>query len=444
VSTPPDKSQKPRFHGIVRPAGHGHVHGHAHGDRREGDALRFGNQRLERGAGRGKLLYFDCFSGVAGDMTVAALVDLGVPLEAIEQSIAALGVPGIEVRVEPAQSGVIGGLRFLVEARGTHPERSYAEIEQLLGAATLDDDTRQRARTIFRRLAEAEAFVHRTSVAEVTFHEVGAVDAIADVVGAAAALSFLGADLVSAPLPLGHGSVECRHGVLPLPAPATVACLKGVPTYAAGIEAELVTPTGAAIVASQALRFERWPSLTPLAIGWGAGTKVLPDRLNALRVVLGEPVAEHKDQNQGTTHCVLEANVDDMTGELAGHALAKLLEAGALDAWATPITMKKGRPGLLLSALCLAPLRGAIETVLLRETSSIGLRVYGVSRAERPRELIEVDTEYGKIPVKIARGPYGPPQLKPEFDACARAAQTHAVPVRSVIAAALAAAARLA
>jgi uncharacterized protein (TIGR00299 family) protein len=439
--------RKPRFKGILRPIGRGHGlaqadAGHHHVDQREGVALRFGNPRLERGAGAGKLLYFDCFSGVAGDMTVAALVDLGVPLEAIEVSIAALGVAGIHVRVEPAHTGVIGGVRFAVEARGQHPERSYAQIEQLLSGADLDDATRTRAQAIFRRLAEAEAFVHRTPVEAVSFHEVGAVDAIADVVGAAAALAYLGADVISAPLPLGHGSVQCRHGVLPLPAPATVACLKGVPTYSAGIEAELVTPTGAAIVASQALRFERWPRLTPLAIGWGAGTKRLPDRLNALRVVLGEPASELAEA--GDTHCVLEANVDDMTGELAGHALGKLLEAGALDAWATPISMKKGRPGFLLSALCPSALRDAIGTVLLRETSSIGLRCHGVSRVERPRELVEVETAFGKIPVKVSRGPYGPAQLKPEFDACARAAQAHSVPVRTVIGAALAAATTLA
>ena len=204
-----------------------------------------------------------------------------------------------------------------------------------------------------------------------------------------------------------------------------------------------MTPTGAAIVASQASRFERWPSLAPLAIGWGAGTRTLPDRLNALRVVLGEAQVRPAGEPDVTTHYVVEANVDDMTGELAAHALSKLLEVGALDAWAAPITMKKGRPGLLLSALCPAALLGAVETVLLRETSSIGLRRYGVSRLERPRELLEVETAYGKIPVKVARGPYGPPQLKPEFDACARAAATHSVPVRVVIAAALAAATTL-
>ena len=389
------------------------------------------------------MLYFDCFSGVAGDMTVAALVDLGVPLAVVSNAIAAVGVPGVAVRVVPAQTGVIGGVRFVVEQEGRHPERSYAQIVRLLAEAELDEDTRRRAQAIFRKLAEAEAFVHRTPLEAVSFHEVGAVDAIADIVGAAAALAYLGAELVCSPLPMGHGSIVCRHGVLPLPAPATVACLRGVPTYSAAVEAELVTPTGAAIVASQAARFERWPSVTPVAIGWGAGTRTLPDRLNALRAVLGD-VAACAVTDCGVTHYVIEANVDDMTGELTGHAIVKLLEAGALDAWAVPIMMKKGRPGLLLSALGTGASIAVLEGVLLRETSTIGLRRYPVSRSERPRENIEVQTEFGTIPVKIARGPYGPPQLKPEFDACVAAAAAHQAPVRVVIAAALAAASALA
>jgi uncharacterized protein (TIGR00299 family) protein len=433
--------KRPRFQGILRSAGHAHGHGpgaHTHEDARAGEALRFGNPRLEAGAGVGKLLYFDCFSGVAGDMTVAALIDLGVPLEVVQGAVAALGIDGISLSVRSAQSGVIGGVRFVVEASGQHPERSYADIARLLDSAPLDAQTRRRAQSIFRRLAEAEAFVHRTPVEAVSFHEVGAVDAIADVVGAAAALAYLGAELVCAPLPMGHGSITCRHGILPLPAPATVACLRGVPTYDAHVEAELVTPTGAAIVASQATRFERWPSLTPLAIGWGAGTRQLPDRLNALRVVLGEAVVGARTDE--ASHYVLEANVDDMTGELSAHAISKLLEAGALDAWVVPITMKKGRPGLLLSAIGTAASISVLETVLLHETSSIGVRRHPVSRTERPREIIQVDTEFGTIPVKISRGPYGPPQLKPEFDACARAAAIHSVPVRQVLTAALGAA----
>ena len=287
-------AKKPRLRGILRASSHAHGHGpgqHTHDDARRGEALRFGNARLERGAGIGRLLYFDCFSGVAGDMSVAALIDLGVPLEVVQSAVAAVGIEGVAVDIQPAQTGAIGGVRFRVEAWGQHPERSYAEIVRLLDNATFDDDIRRRAQAIFRRLAEAEAFVHRAPIEAVTFHEVGAVDAIADIVGAAAALAFLGADLICSPLPMGHGTIECRHGVLPLPAPATVACLRGAPTYDAGIEAELVTPTGAAIVATQAARFARWPSLAPIAIGWGAGTRQLPDRLNALRAVLGDPVA---------------------------------------------------------------------------------------------------------------------------------------------------------
>jgi uncharacterized protein (TIGR00299 family) protein len=307
--------------------------------------------------------------------------------------------------------------------------------------ARLDEDTKARAQSIFRRLAEAEAFVHRQAVETVTFHEVGAVDAIADVVGAAAALAHLGAELICSPLPLGHGSVLCRHGVLPLPAPAALACLRGVPTYDGKVEAELVTPTGAAIVASQATRFERWPNMQVSAVGWGAGTKALPDRLNALRAVLGAPISATSESS--FSHFVIEANVDDMTGELSAHVMTKLLEAGALDAWAVPITMKKGRPALLLSALAAAATAPVIEAVMLRETSSIGVRRYGVSRIERPREIAMVTTDFGQIPIKISRGPYGPPQLKPEFDACVAAARTHGVPVRVVLAAAVASASGL-
>lgn len=463
MSEPPHEIKKPRFKGIVGPLtrwhGHGyepgggaehdhhhhgaqhhqepHAHSHTHLDARGEDALRFGNPRLTRGAGTGHVVYFDCFSGVAGDMSVAALVDLGVPFEIVSDAIAAVGLERVSVSMRPAQTGVIGGVRFVVEQRGAHPERSYRDITQLLLAAPLAEGAKQRAQAIFRRLAEAEAFVHRTPVESVGFHEVGAVDAIADIVGAAAALDHLGAEVVCSPLPMGHGSIACRHGILPLPAPATVACLRGAPTYDAQVEAELVTPTGAAIVASQATRFERWPRLAPLAIGWGAGTRRLPDRLNALRVVLGDAPTEPTDSSSAPTHYVLEANVDDMTGELTGHVITRLLAAGALDSWATPLTMKKGRPGLLLSALATPAQVAVLESVLLSETSSLGVRRYGVVRSERPRELVEVDTPFGKLPVKIARGPYGPPQIKPEFDACVVAARAHGVPVRVVLAAAL-------
>jgi uncharacterized protein (DUF111 family) len=243
-------------------------------------------------------------------------------------------------------------------------------------------------------------------------------------------------------LPLGRGFVNCRHGVLPLPAPAALACLKGVPTYDAGIEAELVTPTGAAIVATIARRFSAWPALSPERIGWGAGTKQLADRPNALRAVLGAPSGGAKATNEsGATHVVLEANIDDMTGEGVGHAIAALLASGALDAWATPVTMKKGRPGLILSAIARAPDAPRVADVVLRETSSIGVRFTPVTRVERPREIQSVATRFGEIPVKISGGPYGEPVIKPEFDVCAEAARRAGVSVRVVLEAAFAAAA---
>jgi hypothetical protein len=308
--------------------------------------------------------------------------------------------------------------------------------------------------------------VHRSPIDDVHFHEVGAVDAIADVVGSAAALEWLGAELVVSPLPMGRGFVRAAHGTLPLPAPATVECLAGLLTYDAGIDFELVTPTGAAIVGAHASGSSRWPSMAPEHTGWGAGTADLADRPNVLRAILGMPAtlgasaagrhrhadvhhadAHHADATHAdathadathaeATHAVLEANVDDATGELAGTWIDALLAAGAVDAWATPITMKKGRPALTLSALARVEHADAVAHAMLRETTSLGLRRYEVARAERPRRMVEVETPYGRIPVKIAEGPFGPPQVKPEFDACLAAARAHGVPVREVVRAA--------
>jgi hypothetical protein len=205
------------------------------------------------------------------------------------------------------------------------------------------------------------------------------------------------------------------------------------------LDAELVTPTGAAIVATVAARFERWPTFAPERVGFGAGTRELPDRPNLLRVVLGTGASAASESSGGASHMVIEANVDDMTGEMAGHAIEALFAAGALDAWAAPITMKKGRPALTIAALAPAPQADAVASTLLRETTSIGVRKIPVSRTERPRRIVSVDTPYGRVRVKISEGPFGPAQIKPEFDDCAAAARTHGVPVREVVAAASAA-----
>jgi uncharacterized protein (TIGR00299 family) protein len=390
---------------------------------------------LARGDGRGKLLFLDPVSGIAGDMTVAALVDLGVPWSVVADSLARLGVGGTAA-VRRAQSGALGATHFSVEDSGHEPHRPYAEVQRVLAAASLDAAVRALAERIFARLARAEAAVHRVPLADVTFHEVGSVDALFDVVGAATCFEFLGARVLSAPVPLGRGHVHTEHGELPVPAPATLECLLGVPTLDAGVDFENVTPTGAAILATVAEDFTRWPAQRPERVGWGAGTRVIAGRPNALRIVLGEPTP---GVNAGAELVVLEANVDDMTGELAAHAIQAVMQAGALDVWATPISMKKGRPGLVLAALARVESASSLAGVMLRETTSLGVRWSVASRLERPRRTVSVSTRFGEIPLKVSEGPYGPPQAKPEFDACERAAVAAGVPVREVLAAALSA-----
>jgi uncharacterized protein (TIGR00299 family) protein len=394
---------------------------------------------LPRGAGAGKVLFFDAFSGVAGDMTIAALVDLGVPAEVIADAVRGLPLEGFHLQLGHAHRSGIVARTFDVHVEGAQPERTYGSIDAMLAAAPLDEPTRTLARRIFRRLGDAEAAVHKMPLEDVHFHEVGAVDAIVDIVGAAAALTFLGAEVVASPLPMGRGFVKARHGILPLPAPAAVECLRGVPTYGVELDAELVTPTGAAILAVAASSFERWPTFAPERIGWGAGQRELPDRPNLLRVVLG---ARPTAVDATSSHVVVEANVDDLTGELAAHAIGALLTAGALDAWATPIVMKKGRPALTLAALAPAESADRVAAVMIAETTTLGVRRVSVTRTERPRRTATAQTAFGPISVKIAEGPFGAAQVKPEFDECVAAARAHGVSVREVIAAALAAASR--
>lgn len=423
-------------HGAVD--GHGHaddVHGHGHGH--AGDAVSR-NQAfpLKRGAGEGKVLFFDTPSGIAGDMTIAALVDLGVPWALVETVAPSLGLAGVVLTRTQVARGAVGATHVRVSFPEEQPERSYRQIVELIERSTLGGPVIDLSLAIFKRLAEAEAEVHRIPIDSVAFHEVGAVDAIVDIVGAAACLEYVGAEVLCSPLPMGTGSVNCRHGVLPLPAPATVNCLLGVPTYDAGLEGELVTPTGAAIVATVAREFVRWPEFSPERVGWGAGTRALADRPNALRVALGPRAPLHPSRS----HVLVEASVDDMTGELMGHALVCLLEAGAVDAWVTPVTMKKGRPGWIVTALARSTEASVVADAMLRHTSTIGVRFTEVSRHELSRRIVEVTTEYGSVAVKISGGGSEPLQVKPEFEPCARIARERGIPVRVVLEAALAAA----
>lgn len=420
---------------------HGHAHGgHSHGSPGHGVGTERGfvsaprppgaqTRKLERGAGRGRTLFLDLPSGIAGDMTVAGLVDLGVPLEVMRGAVTALGLEGVEISVRTGYAGAIGCTHFDVSWPEQAGERSYAQIERLISTSSLDEGVKSLAQRIFLRLAKAEARVHQTTLDQVHFHEVGAIDAIVDIVGASAGFDYLGARVKASPVPLGRGFVQCRHGTLPLPAPATLNCLEGVPTIASGLEAELVTPTGAAIIATVAEEFGAWFPLSPEHVGWGAGTRGLPDRPNALRMILGV----EKSQSLRSSHVLLEANVDDMTGEIAAHALSRVLAAGALDVWIVPATMKKNRPGLVFSALATEEARTRVTDAMLRETTTIGVRQSPVSRVELVRELRQISTRWGTVRVKTSGAGTEAFKEKPEIDDCAAIATREGIPLRMVL-----------
>jgi len=418
--------------------GHGHEHEHDHGHEHEHEHDDSpGREEIPRGGGKGKILYFDAPSGLAGDMIVAALIDLGVPPQALEEALGALPLRGYHVHLATkVQSGIVGA-HFNVHVDGKQPERTYGEIKKMLLKAKLREGVRARALAAFEVLAQAESQVHKMSLEGVHFHEVGAVDAIVDIVAASAALDHLDAEVWVSPLPMGRGFVKAQHGILPLPAPATVLCLGKLDTYDGGLEFEFVTPTGAALMASQARGSKGWPSMRPAAVGWGAGTATLRDRPNLLRVVLGDPAASAADDGATESLVLLETNLDDISGELLASCIKALMKAGALDAWATPIHMKKGRPAYTLSALTRIDHETEVRKMLLSESTALGLRRQEVQRIARPRHTLTADTPFGDIAVKVAEGDGLPPSRKPEFDACAKAATEHGVPVKDVVQAAM-------
>lgn len=319
-----------------------------------------------------------------------------------------------------------------------HRHTHYGAIRQMLVAAPLGAGVRARALAMFDRLAEVEARIHGVSVAEVAFHEVGAVDSIVDVVGAAAALDWLRpARVVARRVPLGRGFIQTAHGRLSVPAPATLELLRGVPVEEGGIDGELTTPTGAAVLASTVTEYGSLPPLTVAGVGWGAGDRDMPGRPNLLRVVAG--VAEVQAGSETEGYLVIEANIDDMQPELVPPLIEALLAAGARDAWLVPVLMKKGRPGYLVAAVVEEARRQAVEQALLTESTTIGLRRHGVARTVLPRHIIEVDTEFGRIPVKAAGEPGRWLNAAPEFEACRRTAAERGVPLKRVYAAAVAA-----
>jgi uncharacterized protein (TIGR00299 family) protein len=384
-----------------------------------------------------KHAHFDCVSGIAGDMTLAALVSAGWPVAELERMPARLRLEGVRIHVRDVRRGPFAAKHVDVESPERQPHRHLHHVEAILDQADLPATVRDRAKLVFRRLAEAEAEVHGTSVQKVHFHEVGAVDAIVDIAGALAGLEALGVGSVSAStLPLGSGSVNSQHGRIPVPAPATALLLRGVPVRGGPVEGELVTPTGAALLATLVRSWGDAPTFRLTAVGTGAGTREFPDHPNILRVLLGEPLPAGAAAGQRRV-AVLETAIDDENPQFLAAAVTELLAQGALDAMVAPVTMKKGRSGMWLVVVCEPADATRLATSVLTLTSSLGVRVREESRIELPRKILDVTTEFGAIQVKLAILPGGNVRAVPEFESVLQAAKRSGATVHEVSLAAM-------
>jgi uncharacterized protein (TIGR00299 family) protein len=371
--------------------------------------------------------------GLAGDMLLAALLDAGAELETLRCIPGALGIEGVEIDVGRVERQGIGALHLRIAAHDDHDHRHYAHIRELVEKAELPQRARSRSLEAFRRLAEVEGRIHGVPPDDVHFHELGSLDTLVDVCGAFVLLEELGVErVVSSPLPFARGFVEAAHGVLPLPAPATLGLLEGAALVGVETKAELVTPTGAAIAATVVDAWGGLPSLTLECVGYGAGTKDLADRPNVVRVVLGS------ESGSLAQVVLLETNLDDFTPELVPDAIERCFEAGALDVWTVPVQMKKGRPGFVLSVLARPDARAAIARALLEETSALGVRVSTLERYELEREERVVGVAGGSVRIKIGLLDGRVVNVAPEHDDCAAVAKASGRSVKSVWAEALA------
>lgn len=383
-----------------------------------------------------KTLYFDCFAGASGDMILGGLVGLGVDPDQLTVALKGLGTLGWELRCESVDRSGISAQRVHVVTEETHAHRHLSGILRIIDQAELSPSVKARAGTIFSRLAAAESRVHRVPVEKIHFHEVGALDAIVDIVGACVGFELLGVErFLCSPLHVGSGFVEMAHGKFPVPPPAVSELLTGAPVYSTEIVGELVTPTGAAIISTVCEGYGPMPAMTVTATGYGAGGRTYEKFPNVLRLWLGE--TERVVAPDTERLALVETNLDDVSPQVLGHVMDRIFDAGALDCYFTPVHMKKNRPGIVVSVLCDRDLLPKVQQILFAETPTLGLRISDVSRATLPREVVSVVTEYGMIDVKIAFLERGEIKIAPEFQHCQTAALQHSVPLRTVEAAAI-------
>lgn len=385
-----------------------------------------------------RIAYFDCYSGISGDMILGALVDVGLPLEVLRSGIAKLNLPGIDLKSEKVRRGNFVGTRIhVITPQEPHPHRHLSDILAILEKSELDERVLTPARRIFERLGDAEASVHGVPVERIHFHEVGALDTVVDVTGAIIGLNALGIDeIYASALNLGGGKIQGAHGEMPVPAPGTAALLRGVSVYGSPVDAELTTPTGAAIISTVARAFGALPPLKIDQIGYGAGGLELRTRANLLRLIVGEGIGDLESDEI----TVLETNIDDMNPQLYEPLMDALFDAGAHDVFLTPIIMKKSRPATVVSAVVPAGLEASIGPILLNFSSTFGVRFRRMHRQTLPRETLTVQTRFGGVRVKVGRLQGHPIHVAPEYEDCRQLAEKGKTPVGDIMAAAVEAA----
>jgi uncharacterized protein (TIGR00299 family) protein len=384
-----------------------------------------------------KILFIEPFSGISGDMMVAALLDLGFSFEELQAKLAQLPLNNYQLSVQKCSRSGIQALKFDVQTGHEHAHRTFADIRSMIELSGLSSWVKEKSVEAFRRLAEAEGKIHGQPPEKVHFHEVGAVDSIVDIVGAMIAMeSFMPVRVVSAPVNVGQGTLECQHGTYPVPGPATQELLRGIPTYSNSVTGELTTPTGATLLATLVEEFGSQPALRLQAAGYGAGTRQTPGNANVLRITLGDPFSEASLSPEETV-AVLEATIDDMSPQLYGHFQEKALAAGALDVYATPIYMKKNRPAMKVTCVCAVADVDRLADLMFRETTTIGARYSLAQRKTLRREFLKVETEFGAVTIKISC--LGPQAVNfvPEFEDCRRLAMEKGVSLKEVQSAAI-------
>ena len=378
-----------------------------------------------------KILYIDCFSGIAGDMMLGALLDLGVPKEYLLKHLEALKLGDWSMQVDRVSRHHIGGVDVKIRQPAQPDSRHWIDIRALIESSDLPQGAKELSIKIFGNLAQVEAKIHNQDIENVHFHEVGAIDAIVDICGTALGLDYLKIDqVISAPVPMPRGWVQCEHGSMPLPAPATAALLCGAKTQPVQATGEWVTPTGAAILKSICASYGEIPSMEVQAIGYGAGDADPADRPNLLRLILGESAAGN---NGNELDLLIQTNIDDMSAELFSHVCESLFQAGAVDVWTTPIQMKKGRPGVMLSAICPPEHKAAIIDSFLLESTAIGMRITPIERYKTARVVKSIETAVGSVRIKIAMDGDRIVNRAPEYEDCRRLANEKNLPLKEIL-----------